>query len=127
MTGGVVAILGRVGRNFAAGMSGGIAYVYDPDQRLEAQCNRASVEFERIEPSSSPHADLSDSLRWDAERLRGLVERHADLTGSARARALLGDWDNALRQFVKIMPTDYRRALLDLEAEQMAPTTVAAE
>jgi glutamate synthase (NADPH/NADH) large chain len=127
MTGGVVAVLGPVGRNFAAGMSGGVAYVYDPEGRLEAQCNLASVELESIPDTSDPNADLSDMLAHDAERLRTLVERHFAATGSARAQALLDEWPAALAKFVKVMPTEYRRALLDLRAENHIPLTVAAE
>ena len=67
------------------------------------------------------------TLRFDAERLRILVERHLLFTGSARARALLDDWESALSRFVKIMPRDYRRALLDLRAEQSAAKIAAAE
>jgi glutamate synthase (NADPH/NADH) large chain len=69
---------------------------------------------------------MGDMLRFDAERLRILVERHRLMTGSARAAALLEDWDTVLPRFVKVMPADYRRALLDLKAERQAPA-VAAE
>ena len=139
MTGGVVMVLGAVGRNFAAGMSGGIAYVYDPEGRLEAQCNMASVELERIEPeaerSDDPRAPrqravsvydygMGDPLRFDAERIRILVERHLLATGSARARSILDDWDNALGHFVKVVPPEFRRALTDMDIE---PAAVAAE
>jgi glutamate synthase (NADPH/NADH) large chain len=136
MTGGVVAILGPVGRNFAAGMSGGIAYVYDPEGRLEGQCNRASVELERIDAGASygdgaprqrsvsvHDSGMGHPMRYDAERLRMLVERHHLATGSARARALLDDWSNALRHFVKVVPPEYRRALEEQELE----TAEAAE
>jgi glutamate synthase (NADPH/NADH) large chain len=127
MTGGIVAILGPVGRNFAAGMSGGIAYVYDPEGKLGTQCNAASVELEAIAPGSDSSADLGDLLRFDAERLLALVESHRTLTGSARAGELLADWPAALRHFVKVMPTEYRRALLDRDVEAALPLTVAAE
>ncbi len=70
---------------------------------------------------------MGDPLRFDAERLRILVERHALLTGSARARGLLEDWDAALGQFVKVVPKDYRRALLELRAERQAASAAAAE
>ena len=110
MTGGVVAVLGGVGRNFAAGMSGGIAYVYDPDGSLAQRCNAASVALERIGPEE-PGFDPDDMLRHDAARLRLLVERHAELTGSRRAAELLADWETAVRRFVKVMPDDYRAAL----------------
>jgi len=132
MTGGVVAVLGKTGRNFAAGMSGGIAYVYDPDEAFDSLCNQSMVTLEKIaapaggEDPDMPRrrslsvfdAGMGDLLRFDAERLRILVERHLLHTGSARARALLGDWDTALGKFVKIMPNDFRRALIDLKAER---------
>jgi len=142
MTGGVVLVLGAVGRNFAAGMSGGLAYVYDPDGTLEAQCNKASVEVERVDATPGDRDDpraprqravnvhdagMGDMLRFDVERIRILIERHLLATGSARARALLDDWDSAIRHFVKVTPPEYRRALIDIEAEAMAPVTVAAE
>jgi len=146
MTGGVVAVLGKTGRNFAAGMSGGIAYIYDEDGTFEQRCNLAQVEIERIAPAGSEEEDsgeswsrpqqrpssvndfgMGDMLHHDAERLRILVERHKLHTGSARATALLDDWDNALGKFVKVMPTDYRRALQQLEAEREEAASVAAE
>ena len=146
MTGGVVVVLGDTGRNFAAGMSGGIAYVYDEQARFKQLCNPAQVDLEPIGPADTGAADAADAagrprqrsvsvddagmgdpLRFDAERLRILIERHLLHTGSARARAMLDDWDNTLSRFVKIMPRDYRRALLDLRAEQNAAKTAAAE
>ena len=141
MTGGVVLVLGPVGRNFAAGMSGGIAYVWDPDDRFSALCNGAGIEIERVAAGasmpdeSSPRADavdvhdngMGDPLRFDAERLRILVERHATLTGSARARDLLADWPRSCAAFVKVVPIEYRRALLDLRAEALHPADIAAE
>ena len=144
MTGGVVCVLGDTGRNFAAGMSGGIAYVYDPSGRFKALCNMAMVDLEPItagpdidrddevlRPSqksvSVENAGMGDPLRFDAERLRILIERHLLHTGSARARALLDDWDATVAAFVKVTPKDYRRALMDLAAERAAAKAVAAE
>jgi len=145
MTGGVVVVLGDTGRNFAAGMSGGVAYVLDADGKFGRMCNLAMVDLERLGPTATPLAGgeeagrprqrasgahdsgMGDLLRYDAERLRILVERHHLHTGSQKARALLENWDAALAQFVKVMPKDYRRALLDLEAERNAAKTVAAE
>ncbi len=143
MTGGVVVVLGETGRNFAAGMSGGIAYVYDPKARFGDLCNRAGVEFEGVagpDPEEAddpdrPHqrspnaedAGMGDPLRFDGARLRILIERHHLFTGSARAGALLEDWDEALVYFVKVMPKDYRRALLELRSEQEAARLAAAE
>ncbi|HEX2941862.1 MAG TPA: glutamate synthase large subunit [Rhodopila sp.] len=143
MTGGTVVVLGETGRNFAAGMSGGTAYVYDEAGRFSKLCNMAGVELEKVgiaelgladEPGrprqralSVDDSGMGDPLRFDAERLRILVERHLLFTGSAKARALLDDWDNALSRFVKVMPRDYRRALLELKAEAQKAATVAAE
>jgi glutamate synthase (NADPH) large chain len=143
MTGGTVVVLGDTGRNFAAGMSGGIAYVYDETARFEKFCNRTGVALEKVGAAELGLADepgrprqrsvsvddsgMGDPLRFDAERLRILVERHLLFTGSARARELLDDWDTALSRFVKVVPNDYKRALLDLRAEASAKATVAAE
>jgi glutamate synthase (NADPH/NADH) large chain len=143
MTGGVVCVLGETGRNFAAGMSGGIAYVYDPHAQFEKLCNKSMVELSVVAPSDdAPPEDgerprqrslsvtnngMGDLLRFDAERIRILVEKHLLYTGSARARAILDDWDNAVRCFVKILPVDYKRALAELKAEREATRAVAAE
>jgi glutamate synthase (NADPH/NADH) large chain len=142
MTGGVVAVLGKTGRNFAAGMSGGVAYVFDEDGIFEKLCNLAQVDLEKIAPKAdeddgtgrpqqrgvSVHDyGMGDMLRHDADRLRILLERHHLHTGSKRARALLDDWDAALGRFVKVMPRDYRNALQQLEAERLDAASVAAE
>ena len=143
MTGGVVAVLGDTGRNFAAGMSGGVAYVYDPHGRFGVLCNPAMVELERLTAHDMGSGDgsgrprqrapgahdngMGDMLRHDAERLRILIERHLLHTGSRRARDLLDNWEQSVGLFVKVMPKDYRRALMDLEAERLAAKTVAAE
>ncbi|MFN2099504.1 glutamate synthase large subunit [Altererythrobacter sp. MF3-039] len=142
MTGGVVVVLGETGRNFAAGMSGGIAYVYDPQGKFSDLCNLAQVELREI--SDSPDEDegtgrpqqrpqsvhdfgMGDMLRHDAERLRILVERHKLHTGSAKAAQILDNWHAELGNFVKVMPTDYERALKQLEAERENAASVAAE
>ena len=142
MTGGVVVVLGRTGRNFAAGMSGGVAYVYDPKGTFDQRCNLAQVDLLPI--SAEPDADegtgrpqqrpvnvndfgMGDMLRHDAERLRILIERHKLHTGSARATRMLEDWDNTLAKFVKVMPRDYARALRQLEQEREEAASVAAE
>ncbi len=143
MTGGVVVVLGDTGRNFAAGMSGGVAYVYDPKARFKALCNTAMVDMEPIAPAdpaasedpdrprqrsvSAENSGMGDLLRFDAERLRILIERHLLYTGSARARTLLDNWPETLAGFVKVMPKDYRRALLDMQAERQAAKAAAAE
>ena len=99
MTGGRVVVLGETGVNFAAGMSGGIAYVWDPGRRFPRRCNMEMVELERLEE--------------EAERLevRRMIERHLELTGSVPARTVLADWDRSADDFVKVMPTDYKRVL----------------
>ena len=139
MTGGVVVVLGDTGRNFAAGMSGGVAYVYDPKKSFVSRCNPSMVKLETVKPAEGgPDADaplqrapsaessgMGDMLAFDAERLRIVVERHLLHTGSARARELLDNWDVALGNFVKVMPIDYARALADMKAASQA--TVAAE
>jgi glutamate synthase (NADPH/NADH) large chain len=143
MTGGVVAVIGDTGRNFAAGMSGGIAYVWDPRGRFRDLCNPAGVDLEGVSAADPDEADdpdrptqrspsvddagMGDPLRFDALRLRILLERHHLLTGSARARMLLEDWDNALGSFVKIVPKEFRRALLELKSEEEAARMAAAE
>jgi glutamate synthase (NADPH/NADH) large chain len=143
MTGGVVCVLGDTGRNFAAGMSGGIAYVYDPHGRFGSLCNKAMVELSKVAPADEEPADeadrprqrslsvgnngMGDLLRFDAERIRILVEKHLLFTDSARAREILDDWDNSVKCFVKILPVDYKRALAELKAEQQATRAVAAE
>jgi glutamate synthase (NADPH/NADH) large chain/glutamate synthase (ferredoxin) len=99
MTGGRVAVLGPTGRNFAAGMSGGIAYVYDEvGDFAKRRCNRTSVSFEEIDEA-------------DAIELRALVTEHAQRTGSEVAERLLADWEASLERFAKVMPDDYRRVL----------------
>ena len=141
MTGGVVAVLGKTGRNFAAGMSGGVAYVYDEDGQFRDRCNMAMVDVEGI----GAHADDDDDRRpqqrslnvddcgmgnvltHDAERLRILLERHHLHTGSRRASEMLANWPEMLKRFVKVMPRDYRRALQEMDAERLASTSVAAE
>jgi glutamate synthase (ferredoxin) len=105
MTGGRVVILGATGRNFAAGMSGGVAYVYDEKGDFATRCNKQMVGLEK------PDAK-------DAEELRGIVQRHAELTGSERAKSLLKDWAASAGKFVKVMPKDYKRVLQAIAAAQ---------
>lgn len=115
MTGGTVVVLGKTGRNFAAGMSGGVAYVYDEDGQFAQRCNTASVKLDQVLPhedfvQSVPrgiwHNDQSDELQ-----LRALIEAHSRWTGSKRARDLLDNWAAARAKFVKVFPTEYQRAL----------------
>jgi glutamate synthase (NADPH) large chain len=142
MTGGTVVVLGNTGRNFAAGMSGGVAYVYDPEGRFKDLCNTAMVDLEPVTATEAAEDDpgrpsqrsisvensgMGDMLRFDAERLKIVVERHLLYTGSARTRAILDDWDNARARFVKVMPKDYRKALLGQKDTPAAAKIVAAE
>ncbi|MFI1771166.1 glutamate synthase large subunit [Thalassobellus citreus] len=99
MTGGKVIVLGSTGRNFAAGMSGGIAYVYDPENKfVNGLCNTETIDFEDILPE-------------DAADLKSWIEKHVLYTDSNLAKKLLADWDNSLKNFVRIMPTEYKKAL----------------
>jgi glutamate synthase (NADPH) large chain len=142
MTGGVVVVLGKTGRNFAAGMSGGVAYVYDEDGLFRERCNMAMVDVEAIMPDPEGEEGtgrpqqrplsvwdngMGDMLYHSTERLRILLERHHLHTGSKRARALLDDWATTCSRFVKIMPRDYAAALKRLEGERIAAASVAAE
>jgi glutamate synthase (NADPH/NADH) large chain len=123
-------------------MSGGVAYVYDPDGQFARLCNPAQVDLlpisaERDEEDgagrpqqrtvSASDTGMGDMLRHDAERLRVLLERHHLHTGSQRARALLDDWAVTVGKFVKVMPRDYAQALRQLEAERLEAASVAAE
>ncbi|MPS25259.1 MAG: glutamate synthase subunit alpha [Alcaligenaceae bacterium] len=121
MTGGTVVVLGETGRNFAAGMSGGVAYVYDPDGVFRLRANLAMVELEEVVPAAVQEKEGSERL-WhsmvrggerdtDEAILRGLVENHFRYTGSFRARDIMDAWETARTRFVKVMPTEYRRAL----------------
>ena len=99
MTGGRAVILGPTGRNFAAGMSGGIAYVWNPEGALESLCNMEMVALEQL---------VEDD---DIDEVKILIEKHLKYTGSAVAKILLDDWQTSVGQFVKVMPTDYKRVL----------------
>ncbi len=130
MTGGTVAVLGRTGRNFAAGMSGGVAYVYDEDGSFAARCNLSMVALEKV-LSQAEQAAAGPAASWhrgqsDEQQLRKLVEEHHRWTGSLRAREILDDWPAARARFVKVFPHEYKRALLQA-AERAAAARVAAE
>jgi glutamate synthase (NADPH/NADH) large chain len=119
MTGGQVAILGPTGRNFGAGMSGGIAYVIDPDGSFESNFNPAIADLLDVEPGSE-----------DDKSLKYMIEKHLDYTGSKVAEKLLADWDNSVSQFKKVFPRDYarvlrERALAESEAKAGAEEGVA--
>ena len=104
MTGGRVAVIGPTGRNFAAGMSGGMAYVYDPTDGFEKNCNQGLVSLET----------LADS---DQEALREMLEKHARYTGSDAAQKILDDFANQIKKFVKVIPNDYKKVIAVLDGE----------
>jgi glutamate synthase (NADPH/NADH) large chain len=107
MTGGRAVVLGPTGRNFGAGMSGGIAYVYDPDSQLSSRLNREMVELEQLDDA-------------DVQWLRDTVREHVELTGSSIGERILAAWHEQMRHFRKVMPRDYRRvltAIAEAEAE----------
>ncbi len=106
MTGGYAVVLGSTGRNFAAGMSGGIAFVFDEDGGFAARCNKAMVDLEDVVEER------------DIEDLRGFIERHVRYTGSTKGQSILAEWESNVRRFVKVMPSDYKAALRLLEEER---------
>lgn len=129
MTGGTVAVLGTTGRNFAAGMSGGIAYVYDENGDFAQKCNMAMVALDPV--LSSAEQEKTDRAEWhrvlrggqpqtDEAILKSLIERHFKYTGSTRARNLLDDWANARKKFVKVFPHEYKRALGEMQPVKAA-------
>ena len=120
MTGGTVVVLGTTGRNFAAGMSGGIAYVFDEEGDFVKRCNTAMVDLEPVLGESEQQAKVPRDV-WhlgdaDEVALKRLIENHARLTGSQRAQAMLKAWADYRPRFVKVFPKEYRRALAELAA-----------
>jgi glutamate synthase (NADPH/NADH) large chain/glutamate synthase (ferredoxin) len=107
MTGGKVVVLGKTGRNFAAGMSGGFAYVFDEDGGFASRCNSAMVALEKL-----PAEDDAD--------LKKLIEDHHRWTGSRRAREILDQWASAREKFIKVFPHEYRRALAEMQQKKAA-------
>ncbi len=120
MTGGTVVVLGVTGRNFAAGMSGGIAYVYDEDGSFSTRCNPAMVKLEPVLTEREQDAKVSHDL-WhrgmsDEAVLKQMIEAHARLTGSARGKMIIEQWATERAKFVKVFPHEYRRALGEMAA-----------
>ncbi len=117
MTGGTVLVLGKTGRNFAAGMSGGIAYVYDEDGMFAGRCNTSMVTLEKVATAAEQHAGSKTRLHQDQADetlLRKLLEDHNRWTGSRRARELLDHWATSRLKFVKVFPNEYQRALAEM-------------
>jgi glutamate synthase (NADPH/NADH) large chain len=141
MTGGVVVVLGKTGRNFAAGMSGGVAYVLDEAGDFDKLCNLAMVELEPVladddalEEIAHQGGDMethglveimSDMTRYDAVRLKRLIQNHKHYTNSQRAQQILDNWQYYLPRFVKVMPVDYREALKKIQVAQLAASATA--
>jgi glutamate synthase domain-containing protein 2/glutamate synthase domain-containing protein 3 len=129
MTGGTVLVLGKTGRNFAAGMSGGVAYVFDEDGQFAKRCNTAMVALDKIQRKEEQEA-ASDPATWhrgqtDEALLRKLIEDHHRWTGSLRARDILDHWADSLSKFVKVFPHEYKRALNEMGAAKEAVETIA--
>jgi glutamate synthase domain-containing protein 2/glutamate synthase domain-containing protein 1/glutamate synthase domain-containing protein 3 len=129
MTGGTVVVLGETGRNFAAGMSGGMAYVYDAEGSFARRCNTAMVALERVLPAAEQEAAV-DRAVWhrgeaDETLLRRLIEDHHRWTGSLRAREILEQWEQARTRFVKVFPHEYKRALGEMHARREAQAEIA--
>ena len=137
MTGGMVIVLGQTGRNFAAGMSGGVAFVLDEDGAFKQRCNLSMVALEpvpaevatlepgEVTPEGHGRVHFNHLNKADEHVLREFIKNHWHHTGSARARAILDNWSQYLPKFVKVMPTEYRRALQEIAAQQNKQLEVA--
>ncbi len=116
MTGGTVVVLGQTGQNFAAGMSGGIAYVYDIDGQFAKRCNMSMVSLEKVDSAEADIGKVQHLNQPDELILKTLIERHFAYTASPRAQALLADWPTARAKFVKVFPNEYKRVLTEMAA-----------
>jgi len=129
MTGGTVVVLGKTGRNFAAGMSGGVAYVYDEEGTFESNCNQTMVALDKVLTSKEQEAGIDKAVwhqgKTDEVLLRKLIEDHHRWTGSQRARDILDQWATARAKFVKVFPIDYKRALGEIHAARHASEAMA--
>jgi glutamate synthase domain-containing protein 3 len=129
MTGGTVAVLGKTGRNFAAGMSGGVAYVYDEDGSFASRCNTAMVSLDKVLPAAEQQSTIDRAI-WhrgetDEALLKKLIDDHHKWTGSLRARDIIDRWAEARGKFVKVFPNEYKRALGQIHAAKKADDTIA--
>ncbi len=116
MTGGTVVVLGNTGQNFAAGMSGGVAYVYDEDGLFAKRCNPSMVSLEKVETQQAQPKVPQHLNQPDEVILKMLIEKHMKYTESPRAKFILDNWDKTRTQFIKVMPNEYKRALNELHA-----------
>lgn len=120
MTGGTVVVLGLTGQNFAAGMSGGVAYVYDEDGLFAKRCNMNMVSLEKVKHMNQVAVDAVHHLNQpDEVTLLALINQHVEYTNSERAKAILADWENSRDKFVKVMPNEYKRALIELAEDKV--------
>ncbi|NCZ29411.1 MAG: glutamate synthase subunit alpha, partial [Betaproteobacteria bacterium] len=131
MTGGTVVVLGQTGRNFAAGMSGGVAYIWDPQGCFESHCNLSMVAVERLRSTAEQIATLDPAL-WhrgecDEIMLKQFIEKHVRYTGSEVARQMLTHWDKSREAFVKVFPHEYRRALGELHSRSILTKTAGVK
>ena len=116
MTGGRVVVLGKTGKNFAAGMSGGIAYVLDEDNHLYRNLNKDMISIEKLES------------KYDIHELKSLIEEHVKETGSERGKSILADWENYVGKFKKIIPNDYKKMVaLSAKLEEKGMSTEQAQ
>jgi len=127
MTGGTVVVLGKTGRNFAAGMSGGVAFVYDEDGQFSKRCNTSMVALDTVLPRDEQNLPVAGLHREMADEalLKKLIEDHHRWTGSLRARELLDNWATARARFVKVFPHEYKRVLAERAAKAAATAATA--
>jgi len=134
MTGGTVVVLGKTGRNFAAGMSGGIAYVYDEDGQFAKRCNTSMVALDKLLPADEQERSVDPALwhhlagaeaQTDEAILKKMIEDHHRWTGSQRARDILDHWADSRSKFLKVFPHEYKRALGEQNAAKEAADTIA--
>jgi glutamate synthase (NADPH/NADH) large chain len=135
MTGGTVVVLGKTGRNFAAGMSGGVAYVYDEDGAFAKRCNTAMVTLEKVLPAAEQgsaehkkiwHKHAGAEAQADETLLKSLIADHHKWTGSLRARHILDHWAESRARFVKVFPNEYKRALSEMAERALLASTEPA-
>ena len=134
MTGGIVVCIGTVGRNFAAGMSGGVAYLYDPKNEINNYLNSEMVKVENLDirnkntkkPDSESFFSVSDDILVDDDlRIKYLLDKHIEYTNSNLAKKIVENWSNTLKSFKKIMPVDYKKVLLDNKNNNLQSKKVA--
>ncbi len=124
MTGGIAIVLGKTGRNFAAGMSGGIAYVYDEEENFRERCNKSMVELNnlsnlQIERNISSSEILNNLLNFDELRLKKIIKRHVQLTNSSKGKFIIQNWEKVISKFVKITPVEYKKALQNIKGSKI--------